>query len=243
MQHASATTASSTPGVRSNAPMLPRTNSRVFCAACCFRNSAASPDASPYRPCTRHLVGAHVLALLPQADELCHRLRLLLCHLELNPICTRPSVAVVNSPRGCPNPPHGSRPACRLSSGPAIAPAPPGSAARAASTGWAPHMLCAMPNLQVSSCIQMRRWHRRNAGHATTASHAETLTASHRRCARQQRGRPVGRSNARPGSIAAHHLVSGLGTAASGLQGTSRFQRSYGYTWVCIGVDCCLVLC
>ncbi len=27
--------------------MLPRTNSRVFCAACCFRNSDARPDACP----------------------------------------------------------------------------------------------------------------------------------------------------------------------------------------------------
>lgn len=43
--------------------MLPRTNSRVFCAACCFRSSAAKPDASPYKPCTHCLVCTHGLIL------------------------------------------------------------------------------------------------------------------------------------------------------------------------------------
>ena len=161
-KHASATRPSSIPGVKGNAPMLPRTNSRVFCAACCFRNSAVSPDASPYRPCARHLVGAYVLALWPYAYDQSHRLRLLLCYVKLTPICTR-LFSGNPSPRGCPSPPPGRRPACRLSSGPAAAPAPPGSAARAASTGWAPHMLCAMPILQVSSCIQMRCWHQTQA--------------------------------------------------------------------------------
>jgi hypothetical protein len=52
-------------------------------------------------------------------------------------------------PRSCLGPPPGRRPACRLSSVAAAAPAPPVTAATAPSTGWAPHTSCAMPSLQV----------------------------------------------------------------------------------------------